>query len=119
LESSNWNQIVTREHAIEYLIHNAPFLIRYVNDDLLKPETKSSVQHILAKLNQSEPYRPNFIDLARLHCLILETRRTSGLEFGTGFSTIAIADALQQLDTEPNRKFLLQARKPEHSLLLL
>jgi hypothetical protein len=49
------------------------------------------------KLETVAPYKPNLIDLCNLHRLITLTKRTTILEFGTGWSTWVIADALAKL----------------------
>ncbi len=44
--------------------------------------------------NMKEPYKPDWADLVRLHKLIRERRVTTVLEFGCGYSTVVMADAL-------------------------
>ena len=43
------------------------------------------------------PYKPDLIDLARLHRFVIENKRTTILEVGTGWSTWVLADALSKL----------------------
>lgn len=50
------------------------------------------------KLETRKPYKPNLIDLCRLHRFVMETKRTTVLEFGTGWSTWVVADALERLE---------------------
>ncbi len=49
---------------------------------------------------KAEPYAPVQADLDSLRSIILKTRRTSALEYGSGWSTTAIAEALDQLANE-------------------
>jgi hypothetical protein len=42
------------------------------------------------------PYQPKLADLYRLHRFIIEFRRTTVLEFGVGWSTLVMADALRK-----------------------
>ena len=43
-----------------------------------------------------EPYRPELRDLYRLHSIIRKKKRTTVLEFGVGWSTVVMADALRR-----------------------
>ena len=42
------------------------------------------------------PFRPELSDLYRLHQIVIQTRRTTVLEFGVGWSTLVFAHALAQ-----------------------
>lgn len=44
----------------------------------------------------TDPYKPDWDDLARIHRLIRNRRVTTALEFGCGYSTLIIAHALLQ-----------------------
>jgi len=44
----------------------------------------------------SKPYKPNLSDLYRLHRFVIDNKRTTILEFGTGWSTMVFAHALVQ-----------------------
>ena len=57
----------------------------------------------------SIPFPPQPADLVRLHKLVRDRKCFTVLEFGTGYSSIAIADALQK----NQRDWEAQARKPE------
>lgn len=48
------------------------------------------------ELITESPYRPELGDLFRLHRLVIDTRRTTVLEFGVGWSTLVFAHALAQ-----------------------
>jgi len=52
------------------------------------------------KLETRKPYKPDLIDLCRLHRFLIENKRTTVLEFGTGWSTWVLADALSKLKSE-------------------
>jgi hypothetical protein len=49
------------------------------------------------KLETRVPFKPDLIDLCRLHRFVIENKRTTILEFGTGWSTWVFADALSKL----------------------
>lgn len=46
--------------------------------------------------NNKEPFSPEFDDLIRLHFLIKNRKATTVLEFGVGYSTVIMADAILQ-----------------------
>jgi hypothetical protein len=52
----------------------------------------------ISAINDSQKNRikPKFRDLARLHKIVIQRKIFSAVEFGVGFSTIVIADALQK-----------------------
>lgn len=50
------------------------------------------------KLIQSRPYYPELNDLYRLRQFIIENKRTTVLEFGTGWSTLVILSAIYELE---------------------
>ena len=50
------------------------------------------------KLIQNRPYYPELKDLYRLYKFIIDNKRTTILEFGTGWSTLIILSAIQELD---------------------
>lgn len=52
------------------------------------------------KLNQISPYKPSLEDLYVLHQSILKNKKTTVLEFGTGWSSLVMADALKELRKE-------------------
>jgi hypothetical protein len=47
--------------------------------------------------NEVKPYVPVLNDLCRLHWLVLTRKTINVLEFGSGYSTVVIADALRML----------------------
>ncbi len=59
------------------------------------------------KLIQSRPYYPELNDLYRLRQFIIENKRTTVLEFGTGWSTLAILSAVIELE----KKYSLKVNK--------
>ena len=50
--------------------------------------------------NENKPFEPEFEDLCRLHYLILSRRVLTALEFGSGFSTVIMAHAMELLKSE-------------------
>lgn len=44
----------------------------------------------------TDPYKPDWVDLVRIHRLVRDRRVTTALEFGCGYSTLVIAHALKQ-----------------------
>lgn len=46
------------------------------------------------KLSLDTPYKPNLLDLYRLHRFIIDNKRTTVLEFGVGWSTLVFAHAM-------------------------
>ena len=52
------------------------------------------------KLEKRVPFKPDLIDLCRLHRFVIENKRTTILEFGTGWSTWVFADALSKLKSK-------------------
>ncbi len=58
------------------------------------------------KLIQAKPYYPELNDLYRLNRFIIENKRTTILEFGTGWSTLIIFSALIELE----KKFSLKIK---------
>ena len=47
-------------------------------------------------MQQDQPYLPDLRDLYNLHRIIIDTKRTTILEFGCGWSTVVMAHALEQ-----------------------
>jgi hypothetical protein len=52
------------------------------------------------RVDEGEPLPPELDDLARLHRLIRDLKSFTVLEFGIGYSTVVIADALQKNEKE-------------------
>ena len=52
------------------------------------------------KLIQDRPYYPELRDLYRLYKFIIDNKRTTILEFGTGWSTLVILSAILELDKQ-------------------
>ena len=52
------------------------------------------------KLETRVPFKPDLIDLCRLHRFVIENKRTTILEFGAGWSTWVFADALSKLKSK-------------------
>lgn len=46
---------------------------------------------------ETKPYEPVYADLARLHFLCLKRKALTVLEFGSGYSTVVMADAMARL----------------------
>ena len=104
-----WKSIVEVEIAKTYIQLNAPQTWKIVQEFL---ELNKNYQlDSIGKLKQATPYMPDLIDLARLHSLIIEEKRTTVLEFGCGFSTLIMAEALASLACEDSCLKLTKARR--------
>jgi hypothetical protein len=89
--------------------HNSNKVNEYVEEfGLRKLCSKLDVDRISSNNNDLErsvvpfdekPYEPVYSDLCRLHYLALSRKFINVLEFGSGFSTVVIADALRLLST--------------------
>ena len=105
----NWNTITDVTSAISYLQQFAPISYEIINDYIA--QNKDYKVDVIGKLSQQLPYMPDFVDLARLHGLVVQEKRTQILEFGCGFSTLVMAEALSHLDSQLSRKLLREARR--------
>ena len=81
------------EEAKDYFINHG--LERIVDASQEKAELG-----VNEKLETRIPYKPDLIDLCRLHRFVIDNKRTTILEFGTGWSTWIFADALLRLKAE-------------------
>lgn len=82
-------------------------------DELLKLDSinKSDKESIFDPvLNMSKKYNANIIDLARIYNLIKSNKPFTVLEFGVGFSTIVIAQALYENEKKFNKNDLKDIR---------
>ena len=93
------------QSAKEYLIQEG--LNQYINLDANADFKEGAYDAVSGKLNI--PFPPVAEDLARLHRLIRKRKAFTVLEFGSGLSTIVMADALSKNKTE----FLDLDKKPE------
>ena len=71
-------------------------------DKLLNAEVAPVEKGIYSTVDPTEvtPYSPEWDDLVRLHKLVRMRRVTSVLEFGCGYSTVVLADALAKNEQE-------------------
>ena len=93
------------QSAKEYLIQEG--LNQYINLDANTDFKEGAFDAVSGKLNI--PFPPVAEDLARLHRLIRKRKAFTILEFGSGLSTIVMADALSKNKAE----FLALDKKPE------
>lgn len=93
------------QSAKEYLIQEG--LNQYINLNENADFKEGAFDAVSGKLNM--PFPPIAEDLARLHQLIRTRKAFTVLEFGSGLSSIVIADALSKNKTE----FLALDEKPE------
>ena len=93
------------ESAKEYLIQEG--LNQYINLDAYADFNEGAFDAVSGKLNI--PFPPVAEDLARLHRLIRKRKAFTVLEFGSGLSTIVMADALSKNKVD----FLALEEKPE------
>ena len=93
------------QSAKEYLIQEG--LNQYINLDANADFKEGAFDAVSGKLNI--PFPPVAEDLARLHRLIRKRKVFTVLEFGSGLSTIVMADALSKNKAD----FLALEEKPE------
>ena len=93
------------QSAKEYLIQEG--LNQYINLDANAEFNEGAFDAVSGKLNI--PFPPVAEDLARLHRLIRKRKSFTILEFGSGLSTIVMADALSKNKAD----FLAIEEKPE------
>ena len=93
------------QSAKEYLIQEG--LNHYINFDANADFKEGVFDAVSGKLNI--PFPPVIEDLARLHRLIRKRKAFTVLEFGSGLSTIVMADALSKNKAD----FLGLQEKPE------
>ena len=93
------------QSAKEYLIQEG--LNQYINLDTNADLKEGAYDAVSGKLNI--PFPPVAEDLARLHRLIRKRKAFTVLEFGSGLSTIVMADALSKNKDD----FLAIEEKPE------
>jgi len=60
--------------------------------------TANELESTVSAFNR-KPFEPEYGDLCRLHYILLSRRCISTLEFGSGYSTVVMADALKILST--------------------
>lgn len=98
----------SNSNALTYLEKQAPVSFSAVTQYF----EKYSLNHQeYDKLFQTIPYAPDPRDLATLHHLVLTYKRTSVLEFGSGFSSLVIAEALHQLSSSTDISKLKDLRR--------
>ncbi len=105
----SWRAITDSSSAILYLQKYAPVSYQVINSFI--EQNKDYKLDVIGKLSQQLPYMPDLVDLARLHGLVVQEKRTQILEFGCGFSTLVMAEALSHLDSQATRKLLREARR--------
>ncbi len=71
-------------------------LCRQIEADRL--ESKHSALARTVAASQEKPFEPEYDDLCRLHYVALRKKAINILEFGSGFSTVILAEALQRLE---------------------
>ena len=106
---SSWHSIIDASNAERYIKENAPHTYSVIAK--YRKQYPGFSQDSITKLNQSTPYIPDVIDLARLHRLIIETKRTKMIEFGCGFSTLIASEAFSTLSTLFSTEKLKEIRR--------
>jgi hypothetical protein len=81
----NKDNLSVQEYVEKYKLHQ---LIQYDNIETEKKINES------VDVDNLESYPPNWEDLVRLHKLVIERKVTTILEFGSGYSTVILAHAL-------------------------
>lgn len=87
---------------------------KQINEDKIKSKVSSKDRNVNKK--ELRPFDPEYDDLARLHYLILSRKIINTLEFGSGYSTVVIADAHRILKLQLNNWVLenLRTENPFH-----
>ena len=85
-------EVKNRDEAAEYLKNNGL--------ELIVDASAEAELDVNEKLVTREPFKPDLIDLCRLHRFLIENKRTTVLEFGVGWSTWVLADALSKLKSK-------------------
>lgn len=106
------SKIFSLESATKYLSDQG--LISIVNIAESQPELG-----VNEKLSTVAPYKPDLVDLAKLHNLVISKKRTTVLEFGTGWSSLVLADALNKLKETHQGKMSMLRRKNAFELHVL
>lgn len=76
------------------------YLLSHDLVEIVEESAKGRALGVNEKLDTREPFKPEVIDLCRLHRFIMERKRTTVLEFGVGWSTWVVADALCKLKSK-------------------
>ena len=78
------------------------YVLEHQLDSLVGMQTHENQNGAFDTVNpeMTDPYKPNWDDLVRLHRLIRERKVTTILEFGCGYSTIVMAHALKMNEAE-------------------
>ena len=71
------------------------------------------IESVVLPNQTSHPISPNLLDLARLHLLISVRRCINVLEFGSGFSSLVIADALRANSLKNGERLPGQLRRED------
>jgi len=71
------------------------------------------------KMLYSLPYKPDLNDLYRLYQFIILNKRTTVLEFGTGWSSLIFASALKELRNKFEKKIKLLRRNNPFELFIV
>ena len=98
-------------------IKNLDYKKYFIENDLKKLVNVSKFKNknfdprFIFENNNKTPYPPDINDLIRLHYIIREKKIVNVLEFGVGFSTIIMADAIYRNKIEHNNYVRANFRK--------
>ncbi len=97
---------------------------KYFNDhklgrllDTKKFKTSNFSPSYIFDNNNKSPYPPDLNDLIRLHYVVTSRKITTALEFGVGYSTIFIADAIKY-NFQKYKKFVEKKLRRSHPFKL-
>ena len=93
------------------------FLLKISLIDLIKSskQAKLSINQMLV----NKPYKPELFDLYRLYQFIILNKRTTILEFGTGWSSLIFSIALNELKKKYKKKVEMLRRNNPFELFIV
>lgn len=105
------NKNIVKKYVKEFGLDK---ICKQINEDKIKSKVSSKDRNVNKK--ELRPFDPEYDDLARLHYLILSRKIINTLEFGSGYSTVIMADAHKILKHQFNSWVLenLRIKKPFH-----
>lgn len=93
------------------------FKSKKLNNLVVQSEIKSKSKPNLKKI--TKPYKPELQDLYMLYKYVILNKRTTILEFGSGWSSLVFAKALNELKAKYSKKITSLRRKNPFELFIL
>ena len=90
-------QRVSNNTSLKYLKREG--LAQYIDFEASSQKFQSKRQEMMASVDPANriPFPPDPVDLHRLHSSIRMRKVTTILEFGVGYSTLVMADAIEKI----------------------